>query len=80
MRFLSFEQWMQSNPMPPLKLCPFCDGDGRHECDCGHQHACDECHGSGKRGDEETALAEHRERYEAEKEAIMAKLSAWRVQ
>lgn len=27
--------------------CRECCGDGRHECDCGHEHDCGECDGTG---------------------------------
>ena len=28
-------------------ICLMCDGDGTHECECGHRHECQECDGTG---------------------------------
>ena len=33
---------------PGLQECNDCYGGGRYECDCGHEHECGECNGSGK--------------------------------
>jgi hypothetical protein len=31
----------------PNEECPYCDGCGEHTCDCGDEHECRDCEGSG---------------------------------
>jgi hypothetical protein len=31
-------------------VCPTCEGDGVHECDCGDEHNCGRCDGAGEMG------------------------------
>lgn len=42
--------WQKLPELPEAKFeeCDKCDGDKVHECDCGHQHDCPACEGSGK--------------------------------
>ena len=54
MQVKTFKQWTADNAdmLEELEatptICDVCDGDGRHECDCGDMHHCRNCHGSGK--------------------------------
>lgn len=60
---LRFEDWLAiSDVREYLELefknqeseedCPYCDGDGEHECECGDTHTCLGCNGSGRDSDQ----------------------------
>ena len=49
---LSFEEWKKIPSVLEMEEgfedCPTCGGDGKHECDCGNIHDCNDCDGNGK--------------------------------
>lgn len=71
MKMNSFDQWLKANPdLPQQESCPVCEGDGRHECECGHSHRCENCVGTGVVGESREARA----LYEAECDKARAML------
>ncbi len=47
-RKYTFEEFVAMNPMSDeerYEECLECNGEGDHECSCGHIHKCETCHG-----------------------------------
>lgn len=47
MEFIPFDEWLQRNPDLVSEDCEHCGGDGIHVCECGDQHDCGYCAGTG---------------------------------
>ena len=54
-RVRTYEEWIKLPEVIELNEsiedCSTCDGEGSHICDCGHEHDCEACNGSGKETD-----------------------------
>jgi DnaJ-class molecular chaperone len=81
MQTLTFKEWKANNPELIAQLeendedCDECEGRGIHECDCGDQHDCPDCDGSGKVGDHiDDSLQKI---YDAQKKQELLKLAKW---
>lgn len=80
-RVLSFEEWKKLPAVVELAAelgneeCDECDGSGRHTCECGDEHDCGYCRGTGKDADAEDML---RKTYRDALKSEMAKLVLWR--
>ena len=49
MKLLACSEWLERNPdLATEDDCPECDGEGTHECSCGHVHNCSTCDGTGR--------------------------------
>jgi DnaJ-class molecular chaperone len=48
--FFTFEQWKEDNPdlVETKEVCDLCQGSGAHTCECGDEHECRCCNGTGK--------------------------------
>ena len=72
---LTYDEWVKRADVSDMLLdvedCPTCDGDGEHECECGHTHDCGACMGSGKSED-------FRELYESSLREELKNLLAWK--
>ena len=46
---MTLEQWQKRNPdiEDTLEECDECNGTGTHECECGDEHDCGFCDGTG---------------------------------
>jgi DnaJ-class molecular chaperone len=69
---MTFEEWQRRNPnaLDETEDCSICDGEGSHTCECGHEHDCEECNGTGKK-------VSLRALYNNQKSKDMAKLARW---
>ena len=47
--FLTIVEWLRDNPDLEIEKaeCMTCDGTGDHQCDCGDEHECGNCNGTG---------------------------------
>ena len=75
LNFIPFKDWLKTQGNMTM-TCPQCDGEGRCECECGHEHTCQRCDGSGAI----SGLPVLQIAYEAEKKAIAEKLALWSLQ
>jgi RecJ-like exonuclease len=83
MKILSFKAWMKQNEelVNALKSterdCQYCDGDGKHECDCGNLHDCRNCDGTGKEDGSDSADSRLRDVYDKKRITELAGLASW---
>jgi hypothetical protein len=74
-KVLTYDEWQKLPEVlemfGTLNECSTCDGEGVHECECGHTHTCNACDGSGKEND-------FRDIYETKLRDEIRKLIAWR--
>ncbi len=72
----TYDEWKRkpevSDELLDVEDCLTCDGEGEHECECGHKHDCVACNGSGKTED-------FREIYEAQLRDELKKLLSWKT-
>ena len=83
MKILSFDAWKQLNKDLVEELeskkeeCDYCDGFGSHECECGDEHDCKYCEGTGYvNGDPEHIL---RTTYDKRLQAEVEKIAKWGI-
>jgi hypothetical protein len=79
---LTIEEWKAANPDLVNQIseeeggaeCRECQGTGKHECDCGHEHTCYYCNGTGKNNSIESVL---RELFAKQKVRDLKNLERW---
>lgn len=70
--FITFDKWLDYNIDPEELVCSDCLGSGNCECDCGNEHDCGSCDGSGK-----IRLGIYRIQYNEDVKRTKQRLAEW---